>query len=797
MITSLEKTQALSQKLLNRIDEGNTWRQDIIDAINRSYDLKNMTAVIATPALQRSSCMGKQEIETFALTLLKHLKYQEMGYRHESIAQAHKKTFKWIFENPPKEQKWSSFVEWLSSNQDIYWITGKPGAGKSTLMKFLIRDSRTEYHLRKWASKEQLIWLAFYFWNSGSELQMSQEGLVRTILYDAFRSLWPEVNLVPIVFPHRLESYILLGHAVCFQQPWTLSELIRAFELFVQEATKSKRIVLFIDGLDEFHGNHSMLINLIQSLLGPNLKICVSGRPWNVFQDTFKNYPSLRLEDLTYSDIHCYVSSKFLDNPGFSTLQQLDPNKSSMFIKNVTIKACGVFLWVHLVVQSLLEGFSDGERLSDLQHRLDALPADLEELFWKILNSLDSFHFKRASELFQIIRAAIFQLSVLDLSFADENYLEPDFTIPTAPLSSRIAEMRAHLMKRRVNACCKGLLEADRATLRNCRIQYLHRTVKDFIQREDVWSRLLAATNNFNPNLRLFALCIIKLQTFDLEALSFGKAQLWDLVTQAIEYAARADPECVGPQFRMLQELDHVASRLATSENPRGKTLLQESAEYLEYELTHWTSTRMECRQFTSFLHLAVQCQLLPYVEASLKSLEVLDRTSYVSSLLYVAIRKYKCFQGLTGRPSVSHNNANAKLINILLEQGADPHSKVEGETILNIAIQEFPVMPIPFRPFFDDQVTLGVQPSIHSSLGNNTTSQVYERRYQRRQAKVIESVQNNRRNSNACDSSQDGPSDQVVPFNMQVEVHSQRSSFNKAKRRWSKYFPNCGRRRP
>jgi hypothetical protein len=81
--------------------------------------------------------------------------------------------------------------------------------------------------------------------------------------------------------------------------------------------------------------------------------------------------------DLTCGDIKLYVTTNLSQSRVFTALQHEDAESSSDLIQKVTTKALGVFLWVHLVTHSLLDGLSDGERLSELHHRLDSLPADL------------------------------------------------------------------------------------------------------------------------------------------------------------------------------------------------------------------------------------------------------------------------------------------------------------------------------------------------------------------------------------------------------------------------------------
>ncbi|KAH8745854.1 hypothetical protein BGZ57DRAFT_213519 [Hyaloscypha finlandica] len=364
------------------------WQAKVIEAILRSGDRYDSRVWDANPApVSTHDHFYRGYAEHFRTELQAHIHCIEMESRSKSVSEAYDETFQWIFSpSSAADQKWSNFVHFLEGNQGLYWITGKPGSGKSTLMKLIKNDQRTAEHLSTWAGDKKLYLSGFYFWCSdGNEIQMTLEGLLRTLIHQALQNF---PHLVPLLFPKRLETFVVFGNQVAWEDPWTLSELLCAFKLFIRETTKTNKIFLLIDGLDEFNGNYSQqvkLIEFIQSLLSSDVKLCVSSRPWNVFEDTFNTRPSLRLEDLTYKDIERYCSLNLSNNLGFVALQRGDPNVASDLIENVSTKASGVFLWVILVIQSLLEGLTDGERLSDLQRRLDSLPADLETLFWKIL----------------------------------------------------------------------------------------------------------------------------------------------------------------------------------------------------------------------------------------------------------------------------------------------------------------------------------------------------------------------------------------------------------------------------
>jgi hypothetical protein len=111
------------------------------------------------------------------------------------------------------------------------------------------------------------------------------------------------------------------------------------------------------------------------------VKICVASRPWLVFEDAFQRLPSLCLEDLTAPDIYLFVSEKLRGSSMFISLEERQPQEAKHLIAEVTGKVSGVFLWVRLVVLSLLEGLRESDNITDLQDRLDILPSELEELF--------------------------------------------------------------------------------------------------------------------------------------------------------------------------------------------------------------------------------------------------------------------------------------------------------------------------------------------------------------------------------------------------------------------------------
>ena len=454
--------------------------------------------------------IGKKVIET--------LEFPEMSHRYDRIESAHARTFEWIYQNSAgARMHLKSFSEWLRSGEDLYWITGKAGSGKSTIMKLIASDPRTAFSLQqRWAPRPYLV-ARFFFWNAGKRSQKSQEGLLRTLLLQCL--LEYNESLITKIAPRRWETRRLFGWD---DTPWEWEEMLACLRAFLKITKDSHGILFLIDGLDEFDGDHSRLISLIGILSEwSHVKTCVSSRPWMVFEDAYKQKPSLKMEDLTAPDIHLYVSDKFADNQGFLDLQRAAPQYAQELIMKVEERAAGVFLWVALVVKELLRGLTRGAKLQELDETLHSLPDDLEALFQKMLHFGGPGQFQKASCLFQLVELRRTlpiseEITLLDLAFADEDQykilLQSTTVIPEDQQNGIASRMR-----RRLDDACKGLLEIRRSSsLANAKVEYLHRTVQDYLLREDTWTSVLKASpESFNPSACWSQAYLQKQRTFE------------------------------------------------------------------------------------------------------------------------------------------------------------------------------------------------------------------------------------------------------------------------------------------
>jgi hypothetical protein len=217
----------------------------------------------------------------------------------------------------------------------------------------------------------------------------------------------------------------------------------------------------FIDGLDEFDGDHaeiSAFLKHISSYI--NVKVCVSSRPLMIFEEEFGKCPNLRLEDLTLHDIRSYAYDNLSSHRKFTELVGSHPESVKTLVTDIVKTASGVFLWVTLVVKSLREGLTNFDSVADLQKRLSELPPELDRLFNHMLNRIQpKFYFQQGSRLFQIVYQSERQLSAIALAFADDDlkHLESGCTsqqLSFGELNGAVDRINAKLRTR-----CAGLLE--------------------------------------------------------------------------------------------------------------------------------------------------------------------------------------------------------------------------------------------------------------------------------------------------------------------------------------------------
>ncbi|KAI0552442.1 hypothetical protein F4679DRAFT_89292 [Xylaria curta] len=267
---------------------------------------------------------------------------------------------------------WSNFRQWLREDTSMYWISGKAGSGKSTLMAHIVNDRRTLHDLNIWREGNELRVLSFFFWRAGTRLQNSVLGLLRSLLYQLCR-------LNPFIVDSILAR---LSSPVGMIPVWTERSLLDHVTKAIQSST-GFRFCVFIDGLDEYTGPYDDLVDHIKLLQeSGNLKVCASSRPELELVNRLWGLKRLRLQDLNRGDIEHFVR-------GSLAKTQLNQQECTDLAEEIVERAEGVFLWASLTTQSLLKGIMAGDDGEIIKKRLDSLPGDMEQLFSRMLMDVD------------------------------------------------------------------------------------------------------------------------------------------------------------------------------------------------------------------------------------------------------------------------------------------------------------------------------------------------------------------------------------------------------------------------
>ena len=371
--------------------------------------------------------------------LIKSFDFPGRGSRMSNINMAHRETFQWLFGDnfqttgpsaklgiadkaierdwtyeklveECKKKTWHRFTEWLGSKDKIYWIKAKAGAGKSTLMKFLVEDPRTRQLLIVNGGRPMIVGHSFFL--MGTPMQCNIKGFLSNLIYQILEADEQDVWMEEVTTQESKSFF--RGKRSC--DDWSVENLETLLRKLLALATASCKVCLFIDGLDEVQasdGKHTLLRLLLHLGDGFPLKMCLSSRPEAEFTNNrvLSAVPTLELQTLTAADMYIYALS-LLSSVSESSVnknaQHLQDFNSSQqrFATTIVEKADGVFLWAHVAVKSLERALTNGDTEQQIYQRLHKMPSELRQLFdsmWSRHGSDKGLYEKEAALYFKIV----------------------------------------------------------------------------------------------------------------------------------------------------------------------------------------------------------------------------------------------------------------------------------------------------------------------------------------------------------------------------------------------------------
>ncbi|KAL6897683.1 hypothetical protein GGI43DRAFT_424030 [Trichoderma evansii] len=353
--------------------------------------------------------------------------------RYDKISQEHEGSFEWIWTHKEYES-WST-----SDTSRLLYIQGKPGSGKSTLMKYFNRNL-----LLKEPAAQQAILARFFYSFRDGELQRSHYNMLLSILYDL---LYQDEGF----FYHHCQTEYRAHQRYGPRFKWGYDTLKRILES-LQDYRINKRFYLIIDAVDEFEEKDrrdilGLFLELCSEMKHAVVKVFMASRPvaqLEARRDQFHNF--IKMDDETRSDIYNYAQSQ---------LEQL--------------------------IEAHEEGYSEEEVFELLKQLL----TELEDFYGLMLEKMkqNKSSLLHAAKLFQFILFARRPLTVDEvlhvLGIPDSIDSDPKF-IP----SDALFEKRIPSSERVILSSGGNFLEIKNHN-GNQIVQIMHQTVREFFLNPD------------------------------------------------------------------------------------------------------------------------------------------------------------------------------------------------------------------------------------------------------------------------------------------------------------------------
>lgn len=353
----------------------------------------------------------------------------------------------------------TTFTSWLGSESQIFWISGKPASGKSTLIKFIATSPATKEKITVWRPNVNI--LPYYFWKADNVMERSFKGFLlclvhQVLLYRAELSQRSLQNMPDLRFKWSHDD-------------WDIQQLETVLLWVLENAAEP--FFFIIDGLDESeeferhlstNSQHANILDRLGKL--KDVKICVSSREEYTFTTYFEGVERLQLHKLTRYDIRQFAATR-LDGLTF-----VKPNDRDLILDLIVSRASGVFLWVALVLDSVVRAVRVNNNMESLIERIDHMPRDLIDLVQEMWErsgedgEIPSYR-ASASRYFNLAQGldydyhGLWKISILMITIAsDKKGLESMLDLNRVWHVDELARMCSKTLEE-LHVVCHGLLE--------------------------------------------------------------------------------------------------------------------------------------------------------------------------------------------------------------------------------------------------------------------------------------------------------------------------------------------------
>ncbi|KAH6625586.1 hypothetical protein C7974DRAFT_377081 [Boeremia exigua] len=394
------------------------------------------------------------------------LHFKQRDARLLTLKQAQAKTCQWLLKN-------AKYADWIhadkiTEHRGFFWIKGKPGSGKSIMMKFLFSHAKR--------SMKKSIVLSFFFNARGESLEKTTSGLYRALvlqLLEKAPQTWAAFELDEIGATLNLIE----------ESGWQ-EEVLRQLFIRCLQRLGDHRVVCFVDALDECPEDDIRAMVSFFEEIGEiestaEFRVCFSSRHYP--EINIRTGLQLVLEDEAEhkNDITLYIDA----NLRIDHVSQFEDVRAE-----ILRKASGIFLWVHLVIPVLNKEYDTG-RIKALKKRLTEIPDNLNDLFVDMLTR-DQRRVRFLRITIEIILHAARPLKPEEFRIAIESYFDPSYGHDQCYDAESLS---AENLRKFVLDASKGLAEITKS--KEPTVQWIHESVRDFFLTENGLNKLRSTEN--------------------------------------------------------------------------------------------------------------------------------------------------------------------------------------------------------------------------------------------------------------------------------------------------------------
>lgn len=288
---------------------------------------------------------------------------------HEAVcSQRHENTCQWVLEH-------RLFATWLAvppKQHTILWITGGPGAGKSTLTSFIVDHLRTNIHPSPLTPR-----VAFFYFKASS----ASHNNAADAMYSLTWQLCCQSKAASVALA-RDASYLSADTRwVRTKTGVKESRTYKASQQMERALKAPPDAVILIDGLDECQDCDEFLPKFLALCQKANIKILLTSRREEQIAQQLQSSPTLEIMPSNIQrDVEAFLAFKIACSARISY-----PWLRDKIPKALASRHEGVFLWVVLMFNELEACVT----VEDVQSALVRLPTGLEAVYVAIVDRLE------------------------------------------------------------------------------------------------------------------------------------------------------------------------------------------------------------------------------------------------------------------------------------------------------------------------------------------------------------------------------------------------------------------------